>query len=152
MCVKGTFLRSFWIRLMTSLARPSSSIDSSGFTSSSTRIYSSTSSMGFNKATITQQTNNSKWFQCRPTVCRCLHVLCLCLVAVCQLFLYEYMDMEHSTANAVSRRRSRVAWSTVSNAADKSSSVSTAISPVSSASRIYARTFRTAVSVEWNAR
>jgi len=27
------------------------------------------------------------------TVCRCLHVSCLCLVAVCQLFLYEYMDM-----------------------------------------------------------
>ena len=28
------------------------------------------------------------------TVCRCLHALCLCLVAVCQLFLYEYMDMD----------------------------------------------------------
>jgi len=48
----------------------------------------------------------------------------------------------------VSRRRSRVAWSTVSNAADKSSSVSTAMSPVSSANRISARTFRAAVYVE----
>jgi len=28
-----------------------------------------------------------------PNECRCLHVLCLWLVAVCQLFLYEYMDM-----------------------------------------------------------
>ena len=27
-------------------------------------------------------------------MCCCLHVLSLCLVAVCQLFLYEYMDRD----------------------------------------------------------
>ena len=41
-----------------------------------------------------------------------------------------------------------VHWSTISNAADKSSSVNTATSPVSSADKISAKTLRTAVSVE----
>ena len=46
-------------------------------------------------------------------------------------------------------RRSNVAWSTVSNAADKWSRVSTRRSPVSSARSMSASTLRTAVSVEW---
>ena len=63
-------------------------------------------------------------------------------------------DVNHSSTLPpipydVFRRRNKVAWSTVSNAADKSSNVNTATSPVSNADKISART---AVSVDWYAR
>ena len=66
-------------------------------------------------------------------------------------------DVNHSSTLSpipydVFRRRNKVSWSTVSNAADKASKVNTATSPVSNADRISARTLRTAVSVEWCAR
>jgi len=66
-------------------------------------------------------------------------------------------DVNHSSTGPpilydVFRRRYKVSWSTVSNAADKSSNVNTSTSPVSNADRISARTLRTAVSVEWCAR
>jgi len=52
-------------------------------------------------------------------------------------------------AYVVCRRYSRVAWSTLSNAADRSSSVSIARLPSSSAIRMSDITLRMAVSVEW---
>ena len=53
------------------------------------------------------------------------------------------------TPNDICKRSSRMSWSTVSNAADKSSKHSRVTSPRSAARSMSVITFRTAVSVEW---